>query len=264
MTQVYYQRQHNAGVITLNHAPANAYDINFQLQFSHAIKEANNDPMTNAVIIRSALAKFFCAGADIKVFQTNTPEQNQTMVDLARRNLDALESSDKIYIAQLEGHTMGGGLEIALACDVRFATTASFLIGMSEIKLGLIPGNGGTQRLTRSIGVTRAMDLLLGGDNIASQKAYQLGLINTLIDQTDDHQALERYCLEYAIKLSDGPSQAIAATKRCIYAAVDKTIEDGLAMERNLADKLAHSEDAKEGFLAFVQKRSPNYRHSET
>jgi enoyl-CoA hydratase/carnithine racemase len=259
MKDVYYLRQQNAGVIHFNRAPANAYNLAFQQQFAIAIKEANSDPLINAVIIKSTSPKFFCAGADIKEFQSNSTMQNQTMVDLARANLDAIEASDKIYIAQLSGHTMGGGLEIALACDVRVASSSPYLIGMSEIKLGLIPGNGGTQRLTRLVGVSKAMDLLLTGDNISAQYAHQIGLINTLIDCQELKSALDDHCLSLANTLANGPAKAIAATKRCIYGAIDKSIDDGLALERNLADALSRAGDAQEGFLAFVEKRQPVY-----
>lgn len=253
---VRYHQEGCVGYIMFNRPPANAYNLAFHLDFEQAIQAACADSKINAVIIKSNSSKFFCAGADIKEFQSNTLEQNQSMVDKARKNLDAMEASDKVFIAQLEGHTMGGGLEIALACDVRFAADKSFLIGMSEIKLGLIPGNGGTQRLTRLVGVATAMDLLLGGDNISPQEAKKLGLVNKLFAEQD----VESQVLQFAMRLGSGPALAIAATKKAIYAAADKSINDGLALERNLSDQLARSEDAKEGFLSFVEKRPAFYQ----
>ncbi|MCF7352971.1 enoyl-CoA hydratase/isomerase family protein [Vibrio sp. CK2-1] len=252
---IQYSRQDKVGVITLNRSPVNAYNFIFHQQLNTLLTEVEQDEQVNCVIFRSSSEKFFCAGADIKEFQANSTKANQQMVDMARANLALLDQSKKIYIAEVAGHCMGGGLEIALACDFRFAAEGSYLIGMSEIKLGLIPGNGGTQRLVRLIGKVKALELLLTGDNISPQTAHQLGLLNCLHPKAE----LAQVTLDFALKLAFGPALANAATKQAVSVGAELSLADGLKLEHQLADALCHSQDAKEGFVAFVEKRTPVY-----
>lgn len=252
---VTYCHDNRVGVITLNRAKANAYDLEFVTEFYQALQQAEADNQVNAVIIRSGLERFFCAGADIKAFQANSTEDNQRMVEQARANMALMEASGKIYIAQIEGHTLGGGLEIAMSCDVRFAAAGSYYFGLPEIKLGLIPGNGGTQRLLRLVGATRALELLATGDSFSPEQAAQWGLVNQLCQP----EQISDDVVEYAKRISRGPALAIAATKRAIQGGVELPLAQGLELEMQLVDELYDTYDAKEGFKAFVEKREAEF-----
>lgn len=241
--------------LTLNRAPANAYNLDFMRAFYAAIKKLNEDPGVGAVIINSSSSKFFCAGADIQEFQSNDTPANKLMVEQAQKVTVAIERSKKIFIAQIAGHTLGGGLEIAMACDLRFAASGSYLLGLPEIKLGLIPGNGGTQRLVRAVGVSRALEVLATGDNFSVADAERWGLINRLYPPED----LQQETFRYAAIAANGPALAVAATKQAVRQGVELDLAGGLALEKELCDVLYDTEDAKEGFQAFVEKRPAKF-----
>ncbi len=253
---VTFQSTEGVGFITFNHAPANAYQIDFQKQFNAAIDEANAHRETRVVIVRSAIEKFFCAGADIKVFLANSTEDNKQMVSYARSALAKIEASGKIYIAELNGHTLGGGLEIAMACDLRFASEKSFLLGLPEAKLGLLPGNGGSQRLPRLIGASRAVELLVSGDNIHPGEAHRIGLVNRLFPE----ESLAEETLQFARKLAKGAPLANAAVKKSVNRGMEFNLEDALMIESALVDELYDTKDAQEGFASFIEKRPPIYK----
>jgi enoyl-CoA hydratase/carnithine racemase len=252
---VQYQTLNGVGVITMNREKANAYDLEFVKQFSKALVQAEADSKVNAVVLKSALPKFFCAGADIKAFHANSTTANQKMVEIARENMAAIEASSKIFIAQIEGHTLGGGLEIAMACDLRFAAESKYWLGLPEIKLGLIPGNGGTQRLLRLVGVSRAIEILATGDSFTPRQAFEWGVVNRLC--TSDQ--IEAKTLAYATAISNGPALAISATKKAIRMGSERSLAEGLELEMDFADKLYETHDANEGFQAFIEKRTPKF-----
>jgi len=251
-----YQELEGVVSISLNRPPANAYTLEYQKELNVAIRRAEAAHGVNAVVIDSKLEKFFCAGADIKAFQRNSVADNNRMVEQARENLLLLETSPKIYIAAISGHCMGGGLEIALACDFRFAADDSFLVALPEIKLGLMPGNGGSQRLTKLIGIRHALELLVTGDSISPQRACEIGLFNRVLPRNE----LLDHCLEFGRSLSRGAGLAIAATKRAVYQGATMALPDALKLESELVESLYHTEDAKEGFLASVEKRAPLFK----
>ena len=239
--------------ITLQLAPANAYHEPFLKQIGTVIRELERDDSVRVVVIDSALEKFFCAGADIKVFERNTVQQNLALVAEARANANAIENSSKIYIAQVAGHCLGGGLEIAMACDFIFAAEGNYRFGLPEIKLGLIPGNGGTQRLVRRIGRRAAMEILLTGDTFGVGQAQEFGLLDGVFSA----ESLTPGTLEFAEEIARGPGRAIAATKRALREGSSLSLEHGLALEAELADSLYETPDAVEGLKAFVEKRPP-------
>src|ERR1700742_4712586 len=147
------------GFITLGKPPANSYDRGFMEEMSAAVDEAAADGSVKAVIVRSASKKFFCAGADIKAFMANNTPANLAMIELGHEVLARIATIPKVFIAQIEGHALGGGLEISLACDLRFGARGTYKLGVPEVTLGLLPGNGGTQRLARLIGPRRSQEL---------------------------------------------------------------------------------------------------------
>jgi enoyl-CoA hydratase/carnithine racemase len=244
------------GIITLNRPPANSYDIKFMQDLDAAIEGVAADNEIKAALLVSTSEKFFSGGADIKAFLANTPEANVEMVNLAHQALAKIAHIPKVFIAVINGHAMGGGLEMALACDLRFAGDGKFMLALPESTLGLLPGNGGTQRLPRLIGASRALELMLSGGTIGSQQALELGLVNKVfpVDSVLDEAKA------YALKLANGPTQALAYIKRCVYEGMELSLADGLILERELIAELFTSEDAREGLTAFVEKRKAEFK----
>jgi enoyl-CoA hydratase/carnithine racemase len=244
----------NLGFITIDQPPANSYDLEVMKQFSDAVDDAiaSDAPV---VVVRSANPKFFSAGADIKRFLEGDVESNMEMIRVSQAAFKRMTSASELFIAYLAGHAMGGGLEIALACDIRVASAGRFRLGLPEVTLGLLPGNGGTQRLTRLVGPSRAMELLLTGRTYGVEEAASMGLIAAVFE-AEDAEAKAR---EYAEKFASGPALALASIKRCVHDGAEPSLEDGLALEAELMEKLFRSKDASEGLHAFVEKRTPEF-----
>ena len=169
---------YESGTITLDKPPANSYDIEYMRELGQAIEAAGADAAVRVVVVRSASEKFFCAGADIKAFAANGIDANMDMIRLAHEALASIARSPKLFVACVAGHALGGGLEIALACDVRYAIEGRYRLGTPEVTLGLLPGNGGTQRLPRLIGVGPALELLVTGRTVSPEEARSLGLVS--------------------------------------------------------------------------------------
>ncbi|HLY35087.1 MAG TPA: enoyl-CoA hydratase/isomerase family protein, partial [Candidatus Limnocylindria bacterium] len=228
------------GHITLDNPPANSYDIDFMRELSAAIDAAGEDAGARVVVLRSASEKFFSAGADVKRFLANDVEANMDMIRLAHETLAGIAGSSKLFVAYIAGHALGGGLEMALACDIRYAAEGRFRLGTPEVTLGLLPGNGGTQRLPRLIGVGPALDLLLTGRQITPDEARQIGLVSQLFAGEEEFKG-------HVAKLAALPPLALAEIKRAVYEGVQKPLADGLELERELIEKLFRSKDANEG-----------------
>jgi enoyl-CoA hydratase/carnithine racemase len=240
------------GTITLDNPPANSYDIEMVSELGAAIDAAAADATSRVVVIRSASEKFFCAGADIKAFLANDVDANMQMIRTAHAALSAIAAADKPFVAWIAGHALGGGLEIALACDLRYAAEGRFRLGTPEVTLGLLPGNGGSQRLPRLIGRGPALELLLTGRQVMPDEALGLGLVGGLFADDDAFAA-------HVQRLAAGPPVALAAIKRCVHEGAERTLDEGLALERELIEQLFRSKDATEGLTAFVEKREPAF-----
>jgi enoyl-CoA hydratase/carnithine racemase len=240
------------GTITLDNPPANSYDIEFMRELASAIGAANDDEAVRVVVLRSASEKFFSAGADVKRFLANDVDANMDMIRLAHEALASIARSPKLFVAYIAGHALGGGLEMALACDVRYAAEGRFRLGTPEVTLGLLPGNGGTQRLPRLIGVGPALELLATGRPIKPDEALRLGLVSQVFETEDQFRA-------HVETLAALPPLALAEIKRAVYEGVDGPLDDGLALERELIEKLFRSRDANEGLTAFSEKRTPEF-----
>ena len=239
------------GTITLDNPPANSYDIEFMRELAGAIGEANRSE-ARVVVLRSASEKFFSAGADVKRFLANDVDANMDMIRLAHEALASIARSEKLFVAFIAGHALGGGLEMALACDLRYAAEGGYRLGTPEVTLGLLPGNGGTQRLPRLIGTGPALELLLTGRQVKPDEAQRLGLVSALFAGEDEFRA-------HVERLAAGPPLAIAEIKRAVYEGTQKPLDDGLALERELIEKLFRSQDANEGLTAFSEKRAPEF-----
>jgi enoyl-CoA hydratase/carnithine racemase len=237
----------DAGEIVLDNPPANSYDVEFMRELGEAIAAADASD-ARVVVVRSADERFFSAGADIKRFLANDVDANMEMIRVAHEALGSIARSPKLYVAWIAGHALGGGLEIALACDLRYAAERAFRLGTPEVTLGLLPGNGGTQRLPWIIGRGPALELLLTGRQVEPAEAVRLGIVSGLFADEDAFRA-------HVERLAAGPPLAIAAIKRLVHAS----LEEGLAREREEIEALFRSADAREGLTAFSEKRRPDF-----
>ena len=252
---VRFEVEERVGRLVLDRPPANSYDHDVMRALDRALDAADADRSVRVVIVRSALGRFFSAGADIKAFSEGTPPQNMEMIRFAHGVLARMTTMPKIFIAEIGGHALGGGLEIALACDLRFAAEGSYRIGLPEVTLGLLPGNGGTQRLPRLIGWSRALDLMITGRTLTPAEAHVFGMVDAL------HPAgeLEEQTRVYARAVADGAPLAVASIKRAVREGTNLPPADGLALEQELMAALFESADAQEGLRAFVEKRPPAF-----
>ncbi len=252
---VRYAAEHGVACITLDRPKVNAYEIGFMDELRAAIAEADADPSVTAAVLCSALPTIFSVGADIKAWAANDVADNQRLVEAARASANGMATSRVVFVAAVNGHALGGGLELAMACDLRFAAEGDYQLGLPEAKLGLMPGNGGTQRLLRLVGPARALDLIATGESIGPEQALADGLVDRLVAA---EELLPRTMI-YARALAEGPSRAVAAIKAAVRQGADMTLEAGLALEARLSDELYDTPDAIEGFRAYVEKRPPRF-----
>jgi enoyl-CoA hydratase/carnithine racemase len=244
-------------LIHLNRPPANSYNRAFLDDLNAAIDEVRWDANLHAAVLVSDLApRFFSAGADITNFQSSTQAQRVMTVLHAQEILLKIERTPKVFVAAISGHALGGGLEIALACDFRFAAEGEYRIGLPEVTLGLLPGNGGTQRLTRLVGRTRALDMMITNQQVNAARALELGLVDRVFPADE----LVEKSVDYVAQLAKGPTLAIGNIKIASRLGADLPMEGALALEREAVWRLFMSEDAAEGLAAFGEKRKPEWK----
>ncbi len=244
-------------LIHLNRPPANSYDRNFLDDLNAAVDEVRWDgDVRGAVLVSDLAPRFFSAGADINNFRNSTQQERVMTVLHAQEILLKIERTPKIFVAAISGHALGGGLEIALACDFRFAAEGEFRIGLPEVTLGLLPGNGGTQRLTRLVGRTRALDMMITNQQINTARALEIGLVDRVfpVDQLLDST------VAYVAELARGATLAIGNIKIATRLGADLPLDGALALEREAVWRLFMSDDAAEGLNAFAEKRSPKWQ----
>ena len=250
------EKQDSVGHIVLDRPPANSYDKAFMEELDSAVEEARRDDAVKAILVRSANERFFSAGADVSVFAKSGLDEQNAFVVCANEAIEKFESTPKVVVAAINGHCLGGGLEIALCCDFRIAAEGSYRIGLPEVTLGLLPGTGGTQRLPRLIGRQKALDFMLRGTTMPPQDALAAGIVDEVVPAA---QLLDR-ALERAKAYATGPTFAIGRIKKATVQGFGMRLDEGLKLERQLLIELFRSEDAKEGVTAFVEKRKPNYK----
>jgi enoyl-CoA hydratase/carnithine racemase len=236
--------------VTLDNPPANSYDLEVMQAFAADVDAAIASD-ARVVIVRSASEKFFSAGADVKKFLAGDVGANMEMIRTSQAAFRRMAAADQVFIAHINGHALGGGLELALACDIRLAAPGGYKLGTPEVTLGLLPGNGGTQRLTRFLGASLAMDLLITGRTFGPEEALRWGLVSALVDADGAR--------DYAERLAAGAKLAIAAIKRCVHEGGQLPLDDGLALEAASIERLFRSRDATEGLTAFVEKRKAEF-----
>jgi enoyl-CoA hydratase/carnithine racemase len=243
-------------LIHLNRPPANSYDRSLIDDLNAAIDEIRFDESISAAVLMSDLPKFFSAGADINMFRTVSSKARAMTILHMHEVLLKMEHTPKVFIAAIGGHCLGGGLEIALATDFRFAAEGEFRLGVPEVTLGLLPGNGGTQRLPRLIGRQKAMELLVTGKPLDPKTAAALGVVDRLV--APDRLLPE--AIAFAATLAGGPTVAIGEIKLVAKQGLEMPLESALALEREGIFRLFETADAKEGLSAFAEKRKPNFK----
>ena len=249
------------GTITLSNPPANGYSYAMMRELDDCILAARFDEGVHVVVLTGAGEKFFCAGADIGVLQQLDPVEKYYFCLHANETLLRLENTPKLVIAALNGHCVGGGLEVALACDLRLAWAGHGKLGLPEVHLGVLPGTGGTQRLTRILGRARAMELMVSGRNVDTAEALSLGLITEALE-ADSAEAFRAAVQAYAVQYTppQRASQAVGLIKRAVQTGAELPLAEALGLERELQQRLFTGEDAREGLAANREKRPPVFK----
>lgn len=258
--RVTYASGDGVALLTLTNPPANGYSYQMMQDLDAAILRARFDASVHVIVVAGEGEKFFCAGADISMLDSVTPAFKYQFCLHANETLLRLEHTPKLTIAALGGHCVGGGLEIALACDLRIARAGSGKTGLPEIHLGVLPGTGGTQRLARVLGRSRSIELMITGQLVDYARAEALGLISRQIEADSEAAFLEEI-LAYARDFCPPKraSMAVGHIKRAVQTGLELPLEAGLALERELQAKLFASDDAREGIRAFVEKRPAEF-----
>lgn len=238
------------GRLTMDSAPANALG-ELLIEGLEAACETFDAAGVGAVAVTSSLERFFAAGADLKLLEGLDAAGFDRYLGRLRGVIERFARADWLSVAAIDGHALGGGLELAMACTFRVASPRATL-GLPEVKLGLLPGAGGTQRLPRLIGRARALDLLVGGHSIGGEQALEFGLVDRVVDEPLDA------ALAWAAELAAGPRQAVRAIVRCVDAA-ESGFEVGMEVEAGEVSRLFETPDGREGVQAFVEKRPPTF-----
>ncbi len=230
------------------------------LDLDEAILRARFDEDVEVIVLCGAGPSFFCAGADISMLGEVTPAFKYAFCLHANETLSRLEQTPKLVIAALGGHCVGGGLEVALAADIRVARRGSGKCGLPEVKLGVLPGTGGTQRLARLVGSSAAIELMAEGEVFDYDRAESLGLVNRQIEADgDDSFMLEVLTWAQRFTSPQSASGAVGLIKRAVQSGADLPLESGLALERELQARLFIGEDAAAGIAAFTNKQKPEF-----
>ncbi len=256
-TLVNYATDKGVALLTLNDPPVNAYTHEMFKELDANILEARFDDDVHVIVVTGHGDRYFCAGANINMLKEADETFKYYFCLHANETLLRLENTPKLTIAALNGHCVGGGFEVALACDLRIARAGTFQVGLPEVSLGVLPGTGGTQRLARLVGKARAIELLVEGRALPVPEALAAGLVHKAWE-AESHDAFLRRVIQYAHEFCPPgrASMAVGHIKRAVQGGADMSLEQGLALERELQQQLFRSFDAREGLLAFTQKRA--------
>jgi len=256
-TLVRYTATDGIAVIELTNPPANTYSYDMMRQLDDAILQARFDDNVHVIVIRGEGEKFFCAGAEISMLNAVTPGFKYYFCLHANETLLRLEQTPKLVIAALNGHTVGGGLEIAMACDIRIARRNAGKVGLPEITLGVLPGTGGTQRMARALPKNKAIELMTEGKLMSFEDAQELGLINYIYESENYWEKVMEYARGFCPP--NRASKTVGRIKRAVQSGPEVALSEGLAIERELQQLCFQSEDAKEGIAAYTEKRKGNF-----
>jgi enoyl-CoA hydratase/carnithine racemase len=255
---VRYAAQTGVATLELTNPPANTYSYEMMRELDEAILRARMDDDVHVLVLRGAGERFFCAGADIGMLQKVSPRYKYYFCLHANETLLRLENTPKLVIAALGGHCVGGGLEVAMAADLRVARRGAGKIGLPEVGLGVLPGTGGTQRLPRIVGRTKAIELMVRGENLSFEDAQTLGLVNEIFEPEGWDEQVTAYAHRFCPP--GKAARSVGAIKRAVQTGADLSLEAGLALERELQQQLFASDDAQEGIAAYNEKRKPQFR----
>ena len=263
MSKIRVEIMDGIAVIELNDPPANTYSYEMMQQIDAAVLEARMDPDVHVIVFRGAGEKFFCAGANIGMLKEADADFKYYFCLHANETLTRLEQTPKLVIAALNGHTVGGGLEVALAADIRIAKKDAGKIGLPEVALGVLPGTGGTQRLARLVGKARAIELMATGRLMSMDEAKALGIVTEVWGEAElkkrtFHDAVMDYARQFTPPHK--ASRAVGRMKRAVQSGAEAGFLEGLSIERELQQLLFQSEDAKEGIAANLEKRRPVFK----
>jgi enoyl-CoA hydratase/carnithine racemase len=252
-----YRTDSGVAVIEMNDPPANTYTYEMMRQLDDAILRARMDNNVYVLLLTGAGDKFFSAGANIKMLSTVDPTFKYYFCLHANETLLRLEHTPKLVVAALNGHTVGGGLEIAMAADIRIARKDSGKVGLPEINLGVLPGTGGTQRLSRLVGKSKAIELMVTGNTYTFEEALEYGIINDIYDRENFMENVMEYARQFCPP--NKAAKAVGRIKRAVQTGWEIPMESALAVERENQQLLFQSEDAKEGLTAYVEKRPATF-----
>jgi enoyl-CoA hydratase/carnithine racemase len=252
----YESKAPGVAVLTLNAPPVNGYSYEMMKDLDRAILEARFDPKIQVIVLTGAGEKFFCAGADIAMLQKADPTFKYYFCLHANETLSRLEQTPKLCIAAINGHCVGGGLEVAMACDLRVARKGAGKLGLPEVALGVLPGTGGTQRLGRLLGKAKAIQLMCEGATFDVQRGHELGLVNEILDVAPSEFLDGILAYSSRFTTPGKAAMAVGRIKRAVQSGLEMSFEQGLALERELQAELFASADAKEGLTAYVEKRA--------
>ena len=252
-----YRVEKGVAIFELNDPPANTYTYEMNRALDECTLQARMDDEVHVIVLRGAGEKFFSAGANIKMLSEVTPSFKYYFCLHANETLNRLEQTPKLVIAALNGHTVGGGLEIAMAADIRIALQGAGKVGLPEVGLGVLPGTGGTQRLARLVGKSKAIELMIEGGLFSFEQAQEWGIVNHVWPAEEEGRKWWERVIEYAQSFCppNKASKAVGRIKRAVQTGWEVPIETGLALERELQQQLFQSEDAKEGLAAYAEKR---------
>jgi enoyl-CoA hydratase len=255
---VHYKVEDGIAIFEMDDAPANTYTYDMMLALDAAILKARMDENVHVIVLRGAGEKFFSAGASIPMLTKADPQFKYYFCLHANETLCRLEQTPKLVIAALNGHTVGGGLEIALACDIRIAKKEGGKIGLPEVNLGVLPGTGGTQRLSRVIGRAKSLELMATGQTFSFEEALEIGLIHYIYERESFWDDVIAYAKQFCPP--NKASRAVGRIKRAVVTGSEVGFGEALGIERELQQLLFTSEDAKEGLAAYVEKRVANFK----
>lgn len=249
------EHDENVAIIKMNRPPTNPINRDFVQELANAFDQLERDDNVKTIVITSAIEKFFVAGADIKMIASMTEKDANDVTAFFQESFQKLNSMEKIVIAAVNGFALGGGCELALACDYRFMAKGDHKIGLPEVTLGIIPGAGGVQRLGRLLG-PKALDLLINRTMLSPEEALNIGLVDAIYEP----DTLMTETIKFAKKLSRGATKAMGIIKRCLNRGFEVSILEGLNLDKDGFVDAFKTEDAKEGLTAFIEKRKAQFK----
>lgn len=252
---VHTEVRDGVGYLKLRRPPANAHNTQMILELDQAVTAVRFDDEARAVVLTSELEKFFSAGADINVLRFEKPHRTGLLSQTSKEVILKARSIPKVFIAAINGHCMGGGLELAFMCDLRFAAQGAWKYGMPELTLGVMPGEGGSQLLGRAIGPNKALKLMIDNSVLSVDEAAEMGLVDVVVPQEELADTVHAY----AKKIADGPILAVGATKVALTEGIEMPMPAGFSLERMQQNDLLRSADCSEGSAAFLDRREPKW-----